>query len=61
MTRKALMVKVLKKTKYATRAKNRCALCGRGKGFMRKFGVCRICFRELASRGLIPGVRKASW
>ncbi|MEK7061067.1 MAG: type Z 30S ribosomal protein S14, partial [Patescibacteria group bacterium] len=39
----------------------RCKLCGRGRGYMRKFGVCRLCFRELALKGEIPGVRKASW
>lgn len=43
------------------RQNNRCALCGRVRGFMRKFGVCRICFRELALEGKIPGIRKASW
>jgi len=61
MARKALQVKALKKPKYTSRQKNRCPLCGRGRGFMRKFGICRICFRELASQGLIPGVKKASW
>ncbi|MCA9356362.1 type Z 30S ribosomal protein S14 [Candidatus Nomurabacteria bacterium] len=51
-----------KKTpKYSTRIKNRCALCGRGRGFMRDFGICRICFREHANEGMIPGVRKSSW
>jgi ribosomal protein S14 len=43
------------------RVRNRCALCGRGRAVYRKFGVCRICFRKMASDGLIPGVRKASW
>lgn len=61
MARKALEVKARKKPKYTTRVKNRCSLCGRGRGFMRKFGICRICFRELAAKGLIPGVKKASW
>ena len=50
-----------KKIKYATRAVGRCALCGRSRGFLRKYGICRICFRERASAGEIPGVRKASW
>ncbi|MEX1052107.1 MAG: type Z 30S ribosomal protein S14 [Patescibacteria group bacterium] len=50
-----------KKPKYATRVVNRCALCGRNRGYLRKFGICRICFRERASKGEIPGVRKASW
>jgi small subunit ribosomal protein S14 len=43
------------------RVRNRCKLCGRGRAVFRKFGVCRICFRKMASDGLIPGVRKASW
>jgi ribosomal protein S14 len=43
------------------RVKRRCKLCGRSRAVFRKFGVCRICFRDMASDGLIPGVRKASW
>jgi small subunit ribosomal protein S14 len=43
------------------RIKRRCRMCGRARAVYRKFGICRICFRELASSGLIPGVRKASW
>ncbi|MFO8099426.1 MAG: 30S ribosomal protein S14 [Salinibacter sp.] len=43
------------------RQNNRCKLCGRARGYLRKFGVCRICFRELALEGKIPGIRKASW
>lgn len=50
-----------KKPKFPTRAYNRCNLCGRRHGFMRFFGICRICFRELASNGEIPGVTKSSW
>ncbi len=50
-----------KKAKFSTRAYNRCTLCGRRHGFMRFFGVCRICFRERASNGEIPGVTKSSW
>lgn len=46
---------------YPTRAYNRCQLCGRRHGYMRFFGVCRICFRELATNGEIPGVTKSSW
>jgi len=49
------------KLRYEGRYHNRCKLCGRGRGYMRKFGVCRLCFRELALKGEIPGVRKASW
>ena len=48
-------------TKANVRAYNRCRICGRRHAFMRKFGVCRLCFRELAVAGLIPGVTKASW
>ncbi|MCX7624960.1 MAG: type Z 30S ribosomal protein S14 [Candidatus Sumerlaeaceae bacterium] len=47
--------------KFSTRKRNRCPLCGRPRGFMRDFNMCRICFRMLASRGQIPGVRKSSW
>ena len=50
-----------KKPRFQTRVYNRCRLCGRGGGYMRKFDMCRICFRELASRGLIMGVTKSSW
>lgn len=50
-----------KKPHRPTKVYNRCKLCGRNHGFMRRFDLCRICFRELASRGLIPGVRKSSW
>ncbi len=61
MARKALINKSNKTPKFAIRQHNRCKLCGRPKGYMRRFGVCRICFRELAWRGEIPGVTKASW
>jgi small subunit ribosomal protein S14 len=47
--------------KFSTRRKSRCNLCGRSHAFLRKFGICRICFRTLALAGEIPGVRKASW
>ncbi|MEK7590784.1 MAG: type Z 30S ribosomal protein S14 [Patescibacteria group bacterium] len=50
-----------KKPKFSTRVYNRCKLCGRQHGYMRRFGVCRICFRELATNGEIPGVTKSSW
>ncbi len=43
------------------RQKNRCNLCGRPRGYMRRFGICRVCFRGMAHRGLIPGVTKSSW
>ncbi len=62
MARKALMAKsFLKKPKYKTRNHSRCPICGRPRGFMRQFNMCRICFRERASRGEIPGIKKASW
>jgi small subunit ribosomal protein S14 len=47
--------------KYPTRVRNRCKLCGRPRGYIRRFGLCRICFREQALEGKIPGVVKASW
>jgi small subunit ribosomal protein S14 len=50
-----------KKRIFQTRAYNRCSLCQRRRGFMRFFGICRICFRELAANGDIPGVKKSSW
>ncbi|HLD32501.1 30S ribosomal protein S14 [Candidatus Peribacteria bacterium RIFOXYC2_FULL_55_14] len=50
-----------RKSKFPTRVYNRCKLCGRRHGYMRFFSICRICFRELASNGEIPGVQKSSW
>jgi small subunit ribosomal protein S14 len=61
MARKGLIERTKRAPKFVTRQRNRCELCGRPRGFLRKFGICRICFRELASEGMIPGVRKASW
>jgi small subunit ribosomal protein S14 len=61
MARKALIERSRREPKFGTRSKNRCNRCGRARAFMRKFGLCRLCFRELALRGEIPGVRKASW
>ena len=49
------------KLKYATRYHNRCGLCGRARSYIGKFGLCRICFRELANKGELPGVVRASW
>ena len=54
-------VKQKRKPKFKTRAYNRCSICGRRRGYLRRFKVCRLCFRKLASNGEIPGVRKASW
>lgn len=50
-----------KKPAYPTRIYNRCSLCSRRHGYMRFFGICRICFRELATNGEIPGIKKSSW
>lgn len=50
-----------KSLKFAVRHRNRCRLCGRARGFYRDFGLCRICFRNMALRGEIPGVTKSSW
>jgi len=61
MATKAIVEKSNRKPKFEVRRHNRCQLCGRPRGYLRKFRICRICFRNLASRGEIPGVRKASW
>jgi small subunit ribosomal protein S14 len=61
VAKKSLIAKQRRKPKFTVRAYNRCPLCGRPRAYLRKFGMCRICFRELASRGEIPGVVKASW
>jgi small subunit ribosomal protein S14 len=61
MAKTSMIVKANRKPKFSTRAVNRCQLCGRPRGYIRKFKLCRICFREYASRGQIPGVTKASW
>ncbi|MEK6263221.1 MAG: type Z 30S ribosomal protein S14 [Clostridium sp.] len=61
MARKALIEKWKKEPKFSTRAYTRCRLCGRPHSVLQKFGICRICFRELAHKGEIPGCTKASW
>lgn len=61
MAKTALIAKSEKTAKFSTRQYNRCKRCGRPRAFIRKFQLCRICFRELASAGEIPGVTKASW
>ena len=61
MAKKCLVVKQRRKPKFAVQAYNRCRLCGRPRAFLRRFGMCRICFRMLALQGDIPGVTKASW
>lgn len=52
---------VKKNFKYEVQKTNRCQRCGRPRAYIRKFGLCRLCFRELAHQGLLPGVKKASW
>ena len=61
MAKKCLIVKQRRKPRFKVREYNRCRRCGRPRGYMRRFGICRICFRELALLGEIPGVVKASW
>ena len=61
MARKALIEKSKKTAKFSSRAYTRCELCGRPRAVIRKFEICRICFRKLAHEGKIPGVKKASW
>lgn len=61
MAKKCLMEKIKRPPKFKVRAYNRCRMCGRPRGFLREFGLCRICFRTLALRGQIPGVTKSSW
>lgn len=61
MAKKGLVEKSKKEKKYDVREYNRCPLCGRSRAYLQKFDMCRICFRELALRGEIPGVVKASW
>jgi small subunit ribosomal protein S14 len=61
MAVKAQIAKSKKKPKFKSRIVRRCFKCGRARGYMRQFGLCRICFREMANKGLIPGVKKSSW
>lgn len=61
MAKKSLIVKARKKPKFSSRIIRRCFRCGRKRGYMNKFGLCRICFREMANKGEIPGVKKSSW
>jgi small subunit ribosomal protein S14 len=56
-----MIVKAQRTPKYKTRRRNRCHLCGRPRAYMRDFGLCRICFRQLALEGKVPGVKKSSW
>ena len=61
MARKSMIIKSQKEPKFSTRKYSRCSRCGRPHGVLSKFGLCRICFRELANDGKIPGVKKSSW
>ncbi|MBQ9281749.1 MAG: type Z 30S ribosomal protein S14 [Treponema sp.] len=61
MAKKSMVIKANRTQKYKTREYNRCQICGRPRGYLRKFKMCRICFRKMASEGLLPGVTKSSW
>lgn len=61
MAKKSMVAKAERPKKFKVRDYNRCPLCGRARGYLRKFDMCRICFRQLASNGEIPGVIKSSW
>jgi small subunit ribosomal protein S14 len=56
-----MFVKLHSKPKFKVRHRNRCPICGRPRGYMRKFDLCRLCFRDLAHKGELPGVTKSSW
>ncbi len=60
MAKKSIIIRETRR-KYPNQVRNRCQICGRPRGYIRRFGVCRICFRELALKGQIPGVTKSSW
>jgi small subunit ribosomal protein S14 len=61
MAKKSVIARAQKKPKFSSRVVRRCFRCGRKRAYLRKFGLCRICFRELARKGEIPGVKKSSW
>jgi small subunit ribosomal protein S14 len=61
MAKLSKIVQSKRPQKYKVQQRNRCQLCGRPRAYIRKFGLCRICFRELAVTGVIPGIRKSSW
>lgn len=61
MAKTSMLIKQKRAPKYSVRGYNRCSICGRPHGYMRKFGICRICFRNLAYKGEIPGITKSSW
>jgi small subunit ribosomal protein S14 len=61
VAKKSLILKSRRTQKFKVRRYHRCQVCGRPRGYLRKFGMCRICFREFAQRGMIPGLTKSSW
>ena len=61
LSKKVKLTRINQRPKFSTRHRNRCPLCGRPRGYMRKFDMCRICFRNLALEGKLPGVTKSSW
>ena len=61
MAKKSMIIKQQRAPKFSTKAYTRCRICGRQHAVLRKYGICRVCFRELAYKGQIPGVKKASW
>jgi small subunit ribosomal protein S14 len=61
MAKKSIIAKAKRKQKFGVRQYNRCPLCGRPRAFMRRFEMCRLCFRDMALNGEVPGVRKSSW
>ncbi len=61
MAKKSLMAKAKRKPKFGVRTYNRCPSCGRARAYMRKFDMCRLCFRDMALKGELPGVIKSSW
>jgi small subunit ribosomal protein S14 len=61
MAKKSLIAKAKRTSKFPVRGYHRCVVCGRPRGFMRRFNLCRICFRERALQGELPGVTKSSW
>jgi len=61
MAKTSVIARANKKPKFSSRTVRRCFRCGRKRGYMRDFNLCRICFREYANEGMIPGVKKSSW
>lgn len=61
MAKTSKKIQQVRKAKFSTQSYSRCRICGRPHGYLKKYGICRICFRNLAYNGEIPGVKKASW